>query len=210
MVLPESIKTIEKPEKFLYKEKNSEFIAEVFTTNSEEASQSILTSVKKSYFDANHHCFAFKIHTGLEKLSDDGEPKGTAGIRILNAIHHFDLTDVILIVTRYFGGTKLGIGPLGKAYYTASTRVLEKAEIISLDLFQQVEILSSYENASIVYRLIDEHKAKIVKTEFSESAKFVCNIKSLMLESLSLELKNLSNGQILVTPSKIFIYEKNN
>lgn len=210
MLLPEEIKTIEKPEKFLYKEKNSEFIAEIFPVNSEEVSQSFLASVRKRYFDANHHCFAFKLHDGLEKYSDDGEPKGTAGLRILNAIKHFDLTDIILIVTRYFGGTKLGVGPLGKAYYKASIGVLEKAEIVSLDLYQQVEILSSYENSSVVYRLVDEHKAKIVKSDFSESAKFVCIIKAPLLENFSLELKNASNGQILTSHSKNFTYEKSN
>ncbi len=210
MILPEEIRTIEKTEKFLFKEKNSEFIAEIFPVNSEEDSHSHITSAKKRYFDANHHCFAYKLHGGLEKYSDDGEPRGTAGLRILNAIKHFDLTDIILIVTRYFGGTKLGVGPLGKAYYNAAIGVLEKTKVVSLELHQQVEILSSYETSSIVYRLVDEHKAKIVKSDFSETAKFVCIIKPSLLENFNLESKNASNGQILVTQSKNFTYEKNN
>lgn len=209
-MLPEEIKTIDDSQKFIFKEKSSEFIAEVFPTSSEDDAMVPLLSLKKRYFDATHHCFAYKIHQGLEKYSDDGEPRGSAGIRILNAINHFDLTDLILIVTRYFGGTKLGVGPLGKAYYNASIGALEKSKIITLELFQQITIVSDYENISIVHRFIDEYKAKIVKSEFSQLAKFVCNIKPAFLQNICLELKNSGNGKISVSVSEKFTYEKNN
>lgn len=209
-MLPEEIKTIDDSQKFIFKEKSSEFIAEVFPTSSEDDAIVHLSSIKKRYFDATHHCFAYKIHQGLEKYSDDGEPRGSAGIRILNAINHFDLTDLILIVTRYFGGTKLGVGPLGKAYYNASIGALEKSKIITLELFQQITIVSDYENISIVHRFIDEYKAKIVKSEFSQLAKFVCKIKPASLQNISMELKNSSNGKISVNVSEKFTYEKNN
>lgn len=209
-MLPEEIKTIDDSQKFIFKEKSSEFIAEVFPTSSEDDAMVPLLSLKKRYFDATHHCFAYKIHQGLEKYSDDGEPRGSAGIRILNAINHFDLTDLILIVTRYFGGTKFGVGPLGKAYYNASIGVLEKSKIITLELFQQITIVSDYENISIVHRFIDEYKAKIVKSEFSQLAKFVCNIKPAFLQNICLELKNSSNGKISVSVSEKLTYEKNN
>ncbi|MDZ7765436.1 MAG: YigZ family protein [Melioribacteraceae bacterium] len=87
--------------------------------NDEEAEQ-ILEGKKKQYYDATHNCYAYKILPESIKYLDDGEPSGTAGIRILNAIQHFDLTNLIVISTRYFGGTKLGVGPLGKAYYNSA------------------------------------------------------------------------------------------
>lgn len=139
-MLPEQIKTIKNFNQNSFKEKGSEFIAIVNSVDNEETALNQLTEIRKKYFDATHHCYAYKLKSGEEKYSDDGEPKGTAGIRILNAIEHFDLRDVLVIVVRYFGGTKLGVGPLGKAYYNSSIDVLNTSEIITLTLYQSLLI----------------------------------------------------------------------
>ena len=112
----EKIFEIEKNVTNKIKIKGSQFIGYAIKVISVQNAEEELSSIKKEHFDATHHCYAFKLNTGEEKYSDDGEPNGTAGVRILNAINHYNLTNIIIIVVRYFGGTKLGIGPLGKAY----------------------------------------------------------------------------------------------
>jgi uncharacterized YigZ family protein len=207
-MLPEQIKTIENFTSFALKEKGSEFISEVYPVLTEDAALAHLHSTRKKYFDATHHCFAYQLHSEISKYSDDGEPKGTAGARISNAINHFELTDLILIVTRYFGGTKLGVGPLGKAYYNSAIGVLERAKIVKLELYQQIEIIAGFNYISQVHHLIANHKAKIVNSEFTELAKFECYIKPSLVAELKLELSNISGGQIIVKLSENFTYEK--
>ncbi|MDY0082235.1 MAG: YigZ family protein, partial [Ignavibacteriaceae bacterium] len=129
-MLPEQIKTIKEYRQNSFKEKSSEFLAIVYPVENVSAAQDYLQEIRKKYYDASHHCYSYKIKTGEQKYSDDGEPNGTAGIRILNAIEHFGLTGILLFVVRYFGGIKLGVGQLGKAYYNASIGVFEHSEII--------------------------------------------------------------------------------
>ena len=116
MNYPEKILTLDNFAEVTYKEKSSVFRGQVYHCETDNEAANILAQTKKKYYDATHHCFAFKLITEKFKYSDDGEPNGTAGIRILNAIEHFDLINVMVVITRYYGGTKLGFGPLGKAY----------------------------------------------------------------------------------------------
>lgn len=205
-MLPEQIKTIKNFTQFIFKEKGSEFIAIIFPVDNEETALNHLNDIRKKYFDATHHCYAYKIKSGEQKYSDDGEPNGTAGIRIINAIEHFDLTDLLLIVVRYFGGTKLGVGPLGKAYYNASIEVLEQSEAITKTLFQEIEIESDFNFISHVHRVANQFSAIISDSQFTNKANFKCLVKPNDLENINIELTNLTNGQILITPKKIFLY----
>lgn len=205
-MLPEQIKTIKDFRDFSFKEKSSEFIAIVYPVDNEETALNQLNEIRKKYFDASHHCYAYKLKSGEEKYSDDGEPKGTAGIRILNAIQHFDLSDVLLVVVRYFGGTKLGVGPLGKAYYNASIEVLEKAEIQSKNLFQKIEIEVDFVFISQIHRIINQFSAIISDSQFTNKANFKCFVKPNDFEKINIELTNLTNGQILITQKPDFKY----
>ena len=110
--------------------KKSKFIANAFPVNSKEEAESIIKSVSKEYFDARHNCYAYVIEN-FEKCSDDGEPSKTAGTPILDIIKKSNLKNVLIIVTRYFGGILLGTGGLVRSYQEASKKVLEKAEIIN-------------------------------------------------------------------------------
>ena len=191
-MLPEQIKTVKDFGLTSIKEKGSEFIAIVYPVDNEENVLNRLQEIRKKYFDATHHCYAYKIKTGEFKYSDDGEPNGTAGIRILNAIEHFDLSDVLLVIVRYFGGTKLGVGPLGKAYYNASIEVLEKSEILSKILFQEIEIEVDFSFISQVHRIINQFSATISDSQFTNKAKFECFIKPNDFEKINIELTNLT------------------
>ena len=205
-MLPQQIKTIKDSSKFSYKEKGSEFIAIVFPVDNEETVFHQLKQIRKKYFDATHHCYAYTLNSGESKYSDDGEPKGTAGIRILNAIEHFDLNDVLLIVVRYFGGTKLGVGPLGKAYYNASISVLEQSTLHTQTLHQRILIETNFAFISHIHRTISNYSAVISDSEFTDKAKFICLIKPGDLEKISIELANLTNGQVLLNALSEYSY----
>src|ERR1035437_8880518 len=107
------------------KEKGSAFTGQAYFMSDSDECVKKLNKIIKQFYDATHHCYCYKLNSGEAKYSDNGEPSGTAGIRILNAIEHFDLTDILVVVIRYFGGTKLGVGPLGKAYYESALNVLK-------------------------------------------------------------------------------------
>jgi uncharacterized YigZ family protein len=197
-MLPEQIKTIKDFREFSFKEKVSEFIAIVYPVDNQESALNHLNEIRKKHYDASHYCYAYKLKNGEEKYSDDGEPKGAAGIRILNAIEHFDLSDVLAIVVRYFGGTKLGVGPMGKAYYNASIEVLNTSEIISRTLYQSTLIEVDFNFISHVHRVINHYSAIIADSEYSNIAKFYCFVKPNNFENINIELSNLTNGQILI------------
>ena len=197
-MLPEQIKTIKNFQISSLKEKGSEFLAIVYPIDSEESALDHLNEIKKKYYDATHHCYSYKLKIGETKYSDDGEPNGTAGIRILNAIEHFDLNDVLVIVVRYFGGTKLGVGPLGKAYYKASIDVLNVSDILLQTLYQKLLIEVDFNFISHVHRVINHYSAIVAESEYSNNAKFICWIKSKDQEKIDTELTNLTNGQILI------------
>ncbi|HQF43489.1 MAG TPA: YigZ family protein [Ignavibacteriaceae bacterium] len=205
-MLPEQIKTIKNNRQNSFKEKGSEFIAIAYPVDNETAAQNHLQEIRKKYYDATHHCYAYKIKTGEQKYSDDGEPNGTAGIRILNAIEHFDLTDILLIVVRYFGGVKLGVGPLGKAYYNASTSVLEHSEIVQKTLYEEIGVEVEFNFISNIHRVANQLSAIISDMQFTTNAYFTCYIKPINIEKFIAELTNLTNGQISIKRKKSYRY----
>lgn len=206
-MLKEQIKTITEFKEFILKEKGSEFIAKVYPIKSEQSALNELQNIRKIFFDATHHCFAYRTNDNITKYSDDGEPNGTAGIRILNAIDHFDLTDILLVVIRYFGGTKLGAGHLGKAYYNAAINVLETSQKIELCLFQLVTITTEFAHINHIHRLMNNYSAIIVKSDFNDNAVFNCLIKTSLVNKITFELTNLTNGQIVIKLKNEYKYK---
>ena len=113
-------------------EKKSRFIANIFYIESESEAEDIIKEIKKEYYDARHNCFAYIIdRENISKFSDDGEPSGTAGVPILNILKGRNLSNILVIVTRYFGGTLLGTGGLVRAYSDATIEALKNADIIT-------------------------------------------------------------------------------
>jgi len=203
----QQITIVEGFNEYLFKEKGSSFNGQVFPVQTGSEAKNLLAEAKKKYFDATHHCYAYKCANGDIKFSDDGEPAGTAGIRILNAISHFELTNVLVIVIRYYGGTKLGVGPLGKAYYYAAMEALEQSKKIVKHPAQKALLTFSFELVSIVYKLLAEHEIKIIGTDYSDLVSLSAIIKIEMLEMIKEKLTTLSSGQIEMTtaPEIIFI-----
>jgi len=194
--LPDKIKTLVKESEFKLKEKGSVFISISQPVNSVEIIELILNSVKKKYHDATHYCYSYKIVDCSFKYSDSGEPSGTAGIRIYNAQNYFGLTNLLTIVVRYFGGTKLGVGPLGKAYYEAAFQNLQLSELEEQILCDQIEIRYEYDQSKLIHHLISKFSLVIEKNLFETKPIIICSIPNTTIKKFSTDLKSLSNNQI--------------
>ena len=206
----ENIKTISHFEETKLKEKGSIFIAQAFPVSSSEKIDSELLATKKKFFDATHLCYAYRLKNDSFKYSDAGEPNGTAGIRILNAIDHFNLTDILVIVIRYFGGTKLGIGPLGRAYYFSTLQTLQNSEIIQKENYTKIKISTDFFLMSSVHRVISNYHAILDKSSYDDQVHFEILIKNLLQQNFIKEIFEISNGKIKVETLEKNIFIKKN
>ena len=172
--------TIGTPGEGFYKEKGSKFLGFAVAAESEEAVASHLEEWRKQYYDARHHCYAYSL--GIEQVrtrtNDDGEPGHSAGDPILGQIRSFELHNVLVVVIRYFGGTKLGVGGLINAYKTAAMEALNNAILIEKKITRQVEIRFPYSETSEVMRKLNELPIDIISQEFTAD----CLIKGEILK----------------------------
>ena len=176
----------------LYKEKGSKFIALAYPVNDENEIKQIINSVKKEHYNARHHCYGYII--GEEDIHfrafDDGEPRHTAGDPILNQIRSFQLINVLIIVVRYFGGTKLGKAGLINAYKTASREALNRATIIEKVHKSEIVINFKYDGMNEVMHVIQNNDLKILDQKYEET----CFITGLIPKSLIEEFMNELSG----------------
>lgn len=168
----DTYKTLAIPsEEILYKEKNSKFFGYAFPIATEEDVKPILEDLRKQHHAARHWCYAFQ--TGTEKIyfraNDDGEPNNSAGMPIYGQIQSFDVTNVLIVVVRYFGGVKLGVGGLISAYKTAAQMALEVSEIIEKTIDIHYLIRFDYKNMNKVMRVIKEKNLDIIAQKMEMS-----------------------------------------
>lgn len=157
-------------------EKKSKFIADVFYVESESEAEEKLKEIRKKYYDAKHHCFAYSIHGEngiISKYSDDGEPSGTAGSPLLNIINSEKIENIIVIVTRYFGGILLGTGGLVRAYTDAFKVALKNINLVNKDYGNIVKIKIMYSDFEKLKYYLQKNEIKIVDIEYGEN---VCTI----------------------------------
>lgn len=159
----------------LYKEKNSKFFGYAFPVTNEDEIKEHLDVLRKQHHGAVHFCYAFQL--GTETLyfraNDDGEPSNSAGMPIYGQIQSFGVTNVLVVVVRFFGGIKLGVGGLISAYRTAAQMALAEAEIIEKTIDVSFEVTFDYKNMNKVMRVIKEKNLTIVSQEMNESCKIV-------------------------------------
>ena len=161
----DTYKTIEQSSsEILFKEKNSKFFGYAFPIANEEDVKIHLEQLKELHFSARHWCYAYQI--GVEKISfranDDGEPNNSAGMPIYGQIQSFEVTNILIVVVRYFGGVKLGVGGLISAYKIAAQMTLENAQIIEKTIDVNFQLTFDYKNMNKVMRVIKEKNLKIV------------------------------------------------
>ena len=180
-------------EEVLFKEKNSKFFGLAFPVTNEEEVKNILTEIKKAHFSARHWCYAYQI--GTEKMqyraNDDGEPNNSAGMPIYGQIQSFDVTNVLVIVVRYFGGVKLGVGGLISAYKTAAQMALENATIIEKTIDKHFLIHFDYKNMNKVMRIIKEKNLDIVNQKMELSCEIEIKTRKKNADTIADIFENL-------------------
>lgn len=151
-------------ENILFKEKNSKFIGYAYPITSENEVKTHIENLKKDHFSARHWCYAYQIGTETFKFraNDDGEPSNSAGMPIYGQIQSFEITNVLIVVVRYFGGVKLGVGGLISAYKTTAQLTLEEANIVEKTIDKHFKITFDYKNMNKVMRIIKEKNIDIV------------------------------------------------
>ena len=176
--------TIDKQETAEIKILGSRFIAHANHASSKEIALDFLNNIKLQYHDATHNCFAYKIgKNGLEfRAVDDGEPSGSAGKPILFSINKHKLSDIIVVVTRYFGGKKLGVGGLARAYSQSADEVLKKCERKKIHITTPVKIICTYEDLDVIKRLLSKESVSF-EEKYHDVAEFVAHVPSSNTES---------------------------
>jgi uncharacterized YigZ family protein len=165
--------TLEQPCEGIYREKGSKFLAYVFPVRNEEQIKEHLETLRKKYYDATHHCYAYRLGRNGEtwKANDDGEPNHTAGTPILNQLKSQTLTQVLAVVVRYYGGTKLGVSGLIHAYKTATAEALQEARIVEKIVKQPFILRFEYLQTNEVMRLVKDYQVDIIAQEFDNACK---------------------------------------
>ena len=181
-ISPFSFLTIKRAVEGSYKEKGSKFLAFAYPVGSEQEIKEKLTALKKKYYDARHHCFAYVLGADKAKFRafDDGEPNHSAGDPILGQIKSKNLTNVLIVVVRYFGGTKLGVGGLIQAYKIAAEEALKNAVVLEQEVMESISLRYPYESTPEVMRLIKEFEVEMVDQQFGDSCKLMARVKLKM------------------------------
>ncbi|MEL6558073.1 MAG: YigZ family protein [Bacteroidota bacterium] len=188
-------KIIQKTGEGLYKEKGSKFLSFVFHVSNEEEIRERLEELRKTYYDARHHCYAYILGLQQEhsRANDDGEPGHSAGDPILGQIKSFGLTNTLVVVIRYFGGTKLGVSGLITAYKTAAAEALEKSEIIQKHIIKHLQLRYPYDSTNQVMRLIPDFDMEVISQEYLSDCQMTLAVKIPMVEQVKNKLQLLND-----------------
>ncbi|MCR4782831.1 MAG: YigZ family protein [Lachnospiraceae bacterium] len=176
-----------------YDEKRSRFIAEIYPVHDEEEAKEYILATKKKYYDARHHCFAYIIgyNSDFKKASDDGEPSGTAGKPILEILESRGIFNALIIVTRYFGGIKLGTGGLTRAYREASKMVTDKAKLSMVKRGSRFELTVSYSMGGTIENYFRKEDIIIEDIVYGEKQTFRVLVPEEKIERTEADLKNI-------------------
>ncbi len=193
----QSYTTVKKASHFEYEDRKSVFIGEAMPVSTESDAIAFIESVKKRYPDARHHVYAYVLreNSGM-RFSDDHEPQGTAGMPVLDVIRKNGCTDVVIVVTRYFGGTLLGTGGLVRAYTSAAIGALEEAEVIRYDIYTTIEISVSYSDYGRITAPLSEKGFIIEDTLYDTGVRVKGRIIKSNLDELLATLVEITAGRV--------------
>ena len=192
-------KTLKEPCEGLYKEKMSKFLSFAHPVNTAEEAKEIIKRYQKEYFDARHVCWAYMIGTDRTEYqsNDNGEPSGTAGKPILGQINSFELTNVVIVVVRYFGGIKLGTSGLIVAYREAAAEAIRNGEIIECHEQAFVEFLFPYLAMNDVMKLIKNSDVQVMEQIFDNSCQMKLAIRADYANELRTRLADIDGVSVL-------------
>jgi len=186
-------KTIKSPSVGIYKEKGSRFISFALPVSDQEAIKPIIDRIKKEHHEARHHCFAYMIgfERNIWRVNDDGEPSGTAGRPIMGQINSYGLTNILIVVSRYFGGTLLGVSGLINAYRSAAASAIQNAELEEKMLQEYYEITYPYISMNDVMRILKEENIGQSGQTFDLECRILLNFRVTLKERVMSRLSRI-------------------
>ena len=187
-------------------EKKSRFIAKIIKVNSEQEANEKIAEVKKLHRDARHNVFAYRIANGSERFSDDGEPSGTAGVPILNILRGEKIENVLVVVTRYFGGILLGTGGLVRAYSSAAKEAILAVNKVEMKLCNEYELLIEYNYYDIVNHYLNKNKLVIKNTEYNEKICMKIIVENDSHEKFFSEIAEITNRNAILKVIDTYYY----
>ena len=197
---PDEYRTIREKVRTESKVQGSKFIGTAIPISTKEHAEDCIAGLRKQFHDATHSCYAYRI--GLDgnqfRFNDDGEPAGTAGKPILAAIDKLAFTDVCVVVTRYFGGTKLGVGGLIRAYGDAARQALGSAEVLTKYLLETLHVTFPHSRISDVMHVTSRLGARIVDTTYDEEVHLILEIRKSKTIELQLQLVSHTSGNVAI------------
>ncbi|MDO9613717.1 MAG: YigZ family protein [Bacteroidota bacterium] len=197
--MEDTYKTIEKPSEGLFKDKGSKFISFAFPVNSEDEIKDIVQSIKKEHHSARHHCYAWRL--GADHLhfraNDDGEPSSTAGKPILGQIQSFDLTNILIVVVRYFGGTLLGVSGLINAYRSAALDAINQAEIVEKLVEKWILVEFDYGAMNEVMKVFKDEKLPQIDPLFDLKCIIKTHIRNSELNRIEDTLQKIEGVKVV-------------
>lgn len=194
-------KTLAKPSpETLFKEKGSKFFGYAFPISNEGDVPEIIEQLKSKHKNARHFCYAFQLgeENFYYRANDDGEPSGSAGMPIYGQIQSFEITNVLIVVVRYFGGTKLGVGGLISAYKESAKITLEATEIIEKTIDVKFQVIFNYKDMNKVMRLIKEHQINIEHQEMQMDCKMLLSIRKSNWPKVKKSFEELYEVQLVL------------
>ncbi|MHA6696236.1 IMPACT family protein [Chryseobacterium sp. A321] len=186
-----------KVENILTKERGSKFIGYLFPVENEEEVQKALSEIKAVHPKATHHCYAYRL--GLEgqnhRANDDGEPSGSAGLPIYNQLLSTELTNVVLVVVRYYGGTKLGVSGLVKAYKESAILTLEECKVVTKELESLIQITFPFATQNVIFTVLNKLQAKVLQFDADQSCQIMARIKTSQKDDISNQFAEMPSVQ---------------
>ena len=199
MELSDSFFTIKSPSEIEIKIKGSKFFGRARQCENIDEAEKIIEEFRKKYYDATHNCFAYRVGLGKEikfRYSDDGEPSGTAGKPIYDQIEGKNLTNLIVVVTRYYGGTKLGTGGLTHAYSDSAAQAINAAGVIEKFITRCISMTVEFYDYNIVERIIHQIGAKVIDSNFSDIVRLKVESRLSLINNLKAKLIDSTSGRI--------------
>lgn len=190
--------------------KKSRFICFLKRIDSEEEAKDFIQQIKKEHWKANHNCSAFVLgdHHEIQRSSDDGEPSGTAGVPMLEVLKKNDLINVCAVVTRYFGGTKLGAGGLIRAYSGSVAQAIVHTGIVEGKLQQEVFVQLDYPNWGKMENFIASENLAVKDTQFTDRVVVTCMVDENQVDDFEAQVTDLLNGQVSFTTGEVTYHEQ--
>ena len=194
----DSYLTLAEPAEALYKEKGSKFLAYAYPVRDEEQIRECLDALRKRYYDATHHCYAWRLGADGQnyRVNDDGEPSSTAGRPILGQLLSYGVTDALVVVVRYFGGTKLGVSGLIAAYKESAAAVLSAAQIVERTVDVRFEVEFGYLVMNDVMRVVKEMRPEVLEQRFDNLCTMRLSIRAGRADALRERLQKIEGIQI--------------